>query len=271
MSFITLSFDVNFLQQEEEEYDEVNFDHIIDEPIKKVTPESQNKPPQIEYDKTTIEKYRVFRLRKMDPIAYTETEDEYAFQFKYIWDPYTGERKDTVDAFGPLYFDPDILIKHYFTKILSKLWVQPSDEKGGFYEGYYDDGAGAGEDFFVAGRGHHPEWYLFRLPIIDCYLTKDHNKQYITFGPKLTDEEVSEIDTLANKRPDNFKHLFGHHRPSLVEMKKLYDQAISKTPIISLTHEETIVLSTEQLQILYNQANRAAIDKLVKISGSKHN
>ena len=179
MSFITLNFDADFIKHVEEDqydYDAVNFDDIVEEQKKTV---EIYKIPEIEYDKTTIEKYRVFRLRKMDPIAYVETEDDYAFQFKYIWDPYTGERKDTFDQYGPLFFDPDILIKHYFTKILSKLWVQPSDEKGGFYEGYYDDGAGAGEDFFVAGRGHHPEWYLFRLPIIDCYLTKDHNKQYI--------------------------------------------------------------------------------------------
>ena len=266
MSFITLNFDADFIKHIEEDqydYDAVNFDDIVEEQKKTV---EIYKIPEIEYDKTTIEKYRVFRLRKMDPIAYIETEDDYAFQFKYIWDPYTGERKNTFDQYGPLFFDPDILIKHYFTKILSKLWVQPSDEKGGFYEGYYDDGAGAGEDFFVAGRGHHPEWYLFRLPIIDCYLTKDHNKQYITFGPKLTDDEVLEIDMLANKRPDNFKQLFGHSRPSLVQMKILYDQAISKTPTIANSENQN---NSDDLQISYNLANRQAIDKLVKISSTK--
>lgn len=244
--------------------DTVIFEDIKEEPKLKI--EELKKP---NYDNTTLEKYRVFRLRKMDPISYTETEDDYAFKFPYVWDPYTGERKTLLDEFGPLYFDPDVLIKYYFTKILTKLWVQPSDENGGYYEGYYDDGAGAGEDFYLPSRGYHPEWYLFRLPIPNCYLTKENNSQFITFGPKLTDDEVIEIDRLANSRPDNFKEMFGHNRPSLFEMKKLYDQAISKIPTlpnIPLLKEGG---SEEELKILYNKANRMAIDSLVKLSKIK--
>lgn len=240
--------------------DEVSFEDIIIE--KK--PVLQTECKKINYDKTTLEKYRVFRLRKMDPISYIETDDEYSFKFGYVWDPYTGERKE-LDSFGPLCFDPDFLIKYYFTKILTKLWVQPSDEKGGYYEGYYDDGLGAGEDFYLSSRGHHPEWYLFRLPITNCYLTTDHNSQFITFGPKLTDDEINEIDRLAQQRPNNFKELFGHKRPSLSEMKKLYDQAISEKPDIS--NIPVLKDSTpEELKILYNKANRIAVDKLVAIS-----
>lgn len=257
MSFVNINF--------EEEYDEVDFDQIV-EPILPKKKETEKLVKKIEYDKTTIEKYRVFRLRKMDPIAYLEIEDEYAFKFKYIWDPYTGEKKDIIDEHGPLCFDPDILINYYLTKILSKLWVQPSDEHGGFYQGYYDDGAGAGDDFYVSGRGHHPEWYVFRLPIIDCYLTVDHNKQYITFGPRLSDDEILEIENLANKRPDNFKNLFGHKRPSLSEMKRLYDQAISKTPTIPTNSND---IPDEELKKLYCVTNRDAIDKLVKIATLK--
>lgn len=246
---------------EDDEFEEVNFDEFVDENILKKEKIDQN--PKIEYDKITIKKYKAFRHRKMDPIAYVEVEEEYAFKFKHTWDPYTGERKNVMDKNGPLYFDPDILINYFYTKMLSKLWVQPSDEAGGFYQGYYDDGAGLGEDFYVSGRGHHPEWYLFRLPIIDCYLTKDHNKQFITFGPKLLDEEIAEIENKANKRPNNFKSLFGLNRPSLTQIKKIYDQAISKTPIIKKLEEES--KSKEELQNMYNRANRVAIDKLLQL------
>ena len=241
----------------EEDYDEVEFEDII-----KVDNEKKDQIPKIEYDEITIKKYKAFRYRKMDPISYTEVEEDYAFKFEHIWDPYTGERKDQLDSDGPLYFDPDILINYFLTKILTKLWVQPSDEHGGYYQGYYDDGAGAGEDFYVAGRGHHPEWYLFRLPIIDCYLTKDHNKQYITFGPKLTDSEIMKIDELARKRPKNFFSLFNKNRPSLVIMKALYDKAISKKPFIKNIPEN---ITEEELKNLYNRENRNCIDELVKI------
>lgn len=242
-----------------DEEDIVSFEDIkIDAPVIDVK-------PKIDYDKVLFEKYKAYRLMKMDPISYSEVEDEYAFKFKYSWDPYTGERLD-IDSNGPLCFDPDNLINHYYTNILTKLWVQPSDEKGGFYEGYYDDGAGAGEDFYLPSRGYHPEWYLFRLPIIDCYLATGHGKQVITLGPKLTDDEVLEIDILARKRQNNFRDQFGHPRPSLVEMKKLYDQAISKTPSLDISSKDT---EGKDIQQFYDKANRIAIDKLVKIAGLK--
>lgn len=215
--------------------------------------------PKIEYDFETTEKYKAFRRRKMDPINYMEIDPENAFTFEEKWDPYTGQRGDK-DSDGALFFDPDILIKYFHTKRYYKLFVPPSSEGSGLYEGYYDDGVGAGEDFYISGRGHHPEWYIFRLPIIDCYLTKDHNKQFITFGPRLTDEEIKQIDMLASKRPDNYKKLFGYDRPSLFEMKKLYDVAICSDPISNynnLTQNKEIPM----------KINRLAVDKLVKMKG----
>lgn len=229
----------------------VDFSFMDD--VKTPDPVIVEKKPVIEYDKETTERYRVLRLRKMDPITYTETDEHCAFQFKYKWDPYTGERQEE-DPNGPLCFDPDVLIKYYYTKRVDKLWVHPRDETQGYYEGYYDDGVGAGDEFFLAGRGSHPEWYNFRIPIIDCYLSKDHNKQFITFGPKLTDDEIIEIDRLANSRKDNYKSLFGHKRPSLGYMKELYDIAISVAPK-NVTLEE------------HNKIVRQAVDKLLKIVG----
>ena len=58
---------------------------------------------------------------------------------------------------------------------MRELWHNETDEgeNGGFWQGYYGNAVGAGEKFLVPGRGIHPEWYLFRLPIIDCYLTNN--------------------------------------------------------------------------------------------------
>lgn len=227
----------------------------------------------LEYDMATKEKYRVMRKIKLDPIAYHEISDEFAFKFPYKWDPYTGERT-VVDPDGPLFFDPDILIKHFHTKRLDKLWGGPIDDvQTGYFSGYYDDAVGIGNEFNCIGRGLRPEWYLFRLPIIDCYLTVDHNKQFITLGPKLTDEEIDNIDKLAKLRPDNYIKLFGCHRPSLKLIKQLYDNAISKAPSISLQgFGKNIVLGTEynenQMTVeSYGHLNRKYVEMLKKIVG----
>lgn len=223
----------------------------------------KNKQALEDYDDETKERYRVLRLRKMDPIALIDLDPNYSFKFEYKWDPYTGERKEK-DENGALWFDPDILIKHFYNKRLNKIWNKPIDDSDGYYQGYYDDGVGAGEDFHLVARGHHPEWYLFRLPIIDCYLTKSHNKQFITFGPRLTDEEIVEIERLANLRPSNYKNLFGYNRPSLSEMKNLYDTAIAQKPRCVFPQEE---MSQEEILHYYNKVNRIAVDGLVKMKG----
>jgi len=246
------------------EFDEsllVDFSDIPDADLNE--PVTVQPKKQIEYDKETNEKYRVLRLRKMDPLLYNEVDDQYAFKFKYKWDPYTGERLEE-DPNGPIYFDPDYLIKYFHTKRLDKLWVQPTDESNGYFEGYYDAGVGAGEDFHLASRGAHPEWYIFRIPIIDCYLTKDHNRQFITFGPKLTNEEILEIERLANLRADNYRMLFNRNRPSLNQMKELYDLAIAREPNKSIIEQKH---KKESVQDHYNKINRQAVDQLVEMAG----
>ena len=238
---------------------DIDFSKYITE-VKKELPK-----PKIEFDNDTIEKYRVLRMRKMDPMTHTELSDEHAFKFKYKWDPYTGERLES-DPDGPLYFDPDVLIRHFYSGRLNKLWVEEYDEgeDGGYYQGYYDEGVGAGENFYVHTKGDHPEWYLFRLPLIDCYLTKDHNKQIITVGPKLTNDELQEIENLAQLRPDNYYTLFQRDRPSLLEIKRIYDLAITSEPPIE---NRELLSDNGQLSEEYNRINRIAVDQLVNMYG----
>jgi hypothetical protein len=212
------------------------------------------------FEDRTTEYYKTLRYRKMDPIIQIELEDDEAFKFEDMWDPYTGERIGK-DPFGPLYFDPDSLIHYFYINRLKNLWTEPTDDNGGYYEGYYDMLVGSGNNIKIVGRGECPEKYLFRIPIIDCYLENDYNKSIITMGPKLTDNEIKLIDEIANKNTNNYKMLFKKQRPSLYEMKKCYDQAIDSDPYINIPKNASL----ETIKSLKYKANCCAVDKLKKM------
>jgi hypothetical protein len=257
ISYDSTSFNISF--------DNISFDNIS---FNNISLNDKTKVNLIDnlynkkYSHTTMEYYKAMRIRKMDPITMQDIKSDNVFAFKYMWDPYTGDRLGE-DPYGPLYFDPHNLIKYFYTNRLNGLWVEPIDELGGYYEGYYDDGLGCGEDMFINSRGYHPERYLFRLPIIDCYLTDDHNNSIITMGPKLTNEEIHLIEELSNQNKNNYKNLFDKDKPNLINIKKLYDQAISQTPSITLTDN----LSNEEIKELWNKANKVAVHTLVHMRG----
>jgi len=222
-----------------------------------------NRP--IVYEKRTMEFYRICRKLHIDPITGAELDINNCFKFEYEWDPFTGE-KLAKDPYGPLCFDPDHLIKYFYENRLNHLWVDPSDEgEDGYYQGYYSEAIGCGEKFIIPGRGHFPQWELFRLPIIDCYLEPEHNNQVITFGPKITPEEIVQIENLANKNKNNYRKIFNRTRPSLTFIKKFYDMAISKTPDIE--GMDISELGPEELRDIYNGRNRHAVDKLKAMKG----
>ena len=99
------------------------------------------------------------------------------------------------------------------------------------HEGYYGDALGNGLDFIIKGRGDFRNYYLFRLPIPDCYLDIQHNNQVVTMGPILTDKEVKEIYNLVLKNKKNYEEMFNKKRPNLIKLKKIYEKAISKNPL----------------------------------------
>jgi len=218
--------------------------------------------------KENIDRYVEYRKNKIDPILlielpYDNYKDKHFFKFKYKWDPYTGERLDKDDD-GPLYFDPDSLIYYFYLHRLKMLWNESDDG----YHGFYGDAIGNGPDFYIKGRGHHPEWYLFRLPINDCYLSREHNNQYITIGPILTDSEILEIDRLSKNFGNNYYNIYKKKRPNLFKIKQLYEQAISKQPNLNMPKEIEVFLEINdpyQLhQIRYN-TNIRAVDKLSRL------
>lgn len=183
----------------------------------------------ITYDEKTMNYYKTIRQCHIDPILNTEVDESIAFKFKYQWDPYTGDRLG-VDPFGPLYFDPASLVYHFYLHRLDGLWKSDVDTKDGYFQGYYDMLVGTGEDLEVVGRDKYTELYLFRLPILDCYLTKDHNNSFVTVGPKLTTDEILELEKLCNVRSvrEIYASNFNHQCPSIKLMKKLYDSSIAK-------------------------------------------
>jgi hypothetical protein len=181
-----------------------------------------------EYDEQTTEFYKNMRVNKYNVINHDifSYDINRAFQFEHMWDPYTGEIKEK-DIFGPLCFDPDELIHFYYKRRLKLLWNESKDEAGGFYEGFYGDAVGSGENINIPGRGLHPELYLFRLPIDDCYLPKDSDLSIITMGPKLSQENIKHIDFLAETY--HTKNYYNNHRkqrPTLQKIMELYNIAI---------------------------------------------
>ena len=187
-----------------------NFDLIDFSSISNNTEEEKNN--ELEYDKLTTETYRMMRIYKFCPITHNPQTEE-SFKFYYKWDPYTGERLE-IDEVGPLYFDPYQLYKYYFKSRYNNLWNRPENN----FEGYYGDLVGIGKKMNIKSRGDNTNKYLFRLPIMDCYLTKNHNYSVVTMGPLLTDNEINELDSIiAKKRYNGFT--------KIMTLKKYYDNA----------------------------------------------
>jgi hypothetical protein len=181
-----------------------------------------------DFDDTTTSYYKSYRLNKMDPITDEILQDDSCFKFRYMWNPYTGERLGE-DPFGPLCFNPINLLRHFYLMRLNKLWVD--GEEG--YEGYFSGGVGSGPNLDDPSRGMFPECYLFRLPIQNCYLNKNHNLSIITMGPLLTLREICELDRLIVKywSRGTFYKKYYKKIGSLYKLKCYYDIALAKNPI----------------------------------------
>lgn len=243
------------------DFDEFDFDEeenstvIIDTKYRK-----DGKP--IVYDKMAEEFYKNLRKLKMDPISLEIVPDSIAFKFYDQWDPYTGERLGR-DPYGPLYFYPAHITYYFYKNRYKHLWINPLDEgaDGGYYAGYYSDGVGSGKDFNIKSRGSFPERYLFRLPIQNCYLTEDHNRQIPTFGPMLTDSEIIKLDSNLQLLKKEYKKIYGKYPVSLVKLKSLYDAAICREAPI----KNSQVYSSDKLKELRYKSNCVAVDTLVKL------
>lgn len=215
-------------------------------------PKGKETQQYIQYRQTNTE---VFTMEPLPPDQPMKS----IFKFYHQWDPYNGTRT-TIDPMGPLLFDANALIHYWYVNRLNHLWHNATDEAGGLYHGYYGDGVGNGPVFNITGRGNHMDWYLFRLPIMDCYLPKDHNGQVVTMGPLLTDEEIVMISKLAKKTP----YLFGPKRPNVVLMKSKYDQATTIKPVIpGFTYDVSAFITKDQWDELRFEENKKGVAGLI--------
>lgn len=211
------------------------------------------------YDKNTTETYRIKRLYKIDPLIDLEVPDNLAFKFIFSWDPYTGKRNGD-DLIGPLYFNAINLYDFYFNNRFRGLWNPPAEQ----YQGYYGDNIGTGKNISIKSRGSNPEKYLFRLPIIDCYLPNNHNYSFITMGPELLDDEICQIDNIINKyHPKKNCSNF----TSLTTLKYYYDQSIEHSPDINSDEINELKLKYPNIseKEINEKYNRYWVDKIVRI------
>lgn len=218
--------------------------------------ESHNKVNKI-YDKITNETYRIKRLYKIDPMTDIEVPSLQCFEFKYKWNPYDGTREE-IDEIGPLCFNAIDLYDYFYINRYRGLWTPPQDG----YEGMYGDMVGSGRIINSKSRGTFPEKYLFRLPIIDCYLPESHNLSIITMGPELTEDEITQIDTIVKKyHPKKSNTKFA----SLTMLKYYYDRALEKSPNTNSDEIKELKIKYPNLteQEINAKYNRHYVDKLV--------
>ena len=214
---------------------------------------------EIKYDKTTNETYRIRRLYKVDPFTDQEIPTNMIFEFTEVWNPYTGLREKK-DPIGPLCFNAINLYDYYYANRYKGLWNPPVE----LYQGYYGDFIGTSKSIRIKSRGANPERYLFRLPIIDCYLPITHKFSTITLGPELTDDEISKIDSIILK--SHPKRSIGNFE-SLSRIKYYYDNALNPSP--DPDSDEIIELKKKYPTLNNNEINekynRFWVDKLVKL------
>ena len=209
-----------------------------------------------EYEKVFLPKdsYIQYRNKKVDPLLMINLpviNRKPLFKFEYKWNPYSGKRLEK-DPRGKLYFDPDCLIHYFYSNRLNHLWIPQTEE----YTGHYGDAIGNGPDFNVPGRGKHPDWYLFRLPLLDGYIETNNCGQAVTLGPKLLFKEIEQIHKFALTYKNNFYKTYGYPRPNLIYLYVIYHQAISKHPNLSISKDLDENLDSEtrkELELIENQ------------------
>lgn len=203
--------------------------------VQPLKPKKKKRKYKKNYDSFTTENCRTMRAQKIDPISDEVVNEDYAYEVKKMWDPITGEFLDEDDPFGSLYFDSVGLVKWFYINKLNYLWKDEVDEgeNGGYYEGIPGEGIGAGEDFFLRGRGtHHPENFIWRLPI-NCYLEKGLSRSVPFKGPKLSRDQIVIIHNLCKSSPKSHWSITFSEIPDIVKIYDLYMEAINKNPDIT--------------------------------------
>ena len=214
-------------------------------PIKKIKQEPQYK---INYNDNT-KKYCTYRKLNIDPITLIALDENYpVFKVEKMWDPYTGQFTEN-DPFGHLSFDPISLTIYFWMNRYTHL-LKDSTSTDNIST---DDGLGAGEDFIINSKGKYPERYLWRLPIVDCYIEKTDNIKEESFlnsvpklGPKLERHDIEILYELVKQcvklHPNRLERI-----PDLVSMYDTYHIAINPEPDISNINEGNSIIESRNI------------------------
>ena len=202
-----------------------------------------------------IDSYKKFRKKKIDPIMNTNIDYNLIFTYPYKWNNFTGE-KNGIDENGPLNFDSHYLIYFFYKNRLNNLWNITDDN----IDGYYGDAINNGSNFTINGRGNHPEWYLFRLPLIDCYIPKNFKYNYITMGPILNYDEIVEIYNKSLLTKNKFYKRFKINLPNIIKIYELYHDAIREDSLLNFFNNND--LSPQTIKSINSDFSKNAIEQL---------
>ena len=237
-----------------------DFDKLSDKKnLSELSESLESSESSVNFDKTTLETYRIKRLFKIDPLTDLEVPNNLAFKFVHSWNPYTGIR-GLDDIIGPLCFNAINLYDYFFSNRYKGLWNPPVEQ----FQGYYGDLVGTSKSIKIKSRGSNPERYLYRVPIIDCYLPQTHNYSHITMGPELTEQEITQIDQIVmSSHPKKSSSNFA----SLTMLKYYYDMALESSPDpdsdeIKELKKKYPNLSEREID---EKFNRFWVDKLVRL------
>jgi len=230
-----------------------------------VTNESTNnkiinkKYPNHNFNKDTTEKYYNCRINQLDAITGEPIENSKIIMFSYMWNPFTGKKIHQRDEYGPLCFNALILYEYYFVNRYKGLWIQ-EDTLCDIQNTYGIEIIGTGNNINENHAMFHK--YLYRLPIIDCYIPeKNSDIKYCnsydlvtTIGPILTVNDIKKIDRIV--------HIHDPTRTPLKYLKELYDGALDNHPDITKHKKMFSNLSDNELKYKYNIG---CIDRLVAL------
>ena len=202
----------------------------------------------INYDENT-KKYCIYRKLNIDPLSLEVMDSSYpVFKIYKIWDAYNGEFKEN-DPFGPLCFDPINLAIYFWTNRYVHL-LKDSDDVNNIST---DDGLGAGVNFIVNGKGQYPERYLWRIPVVDCYIEKTNSVKENAFlssipkmGPILLRKDIIELDCLVKKCAKLYPNRLSRI-PDLLGIFDIYHIAIDPEPDISGIHNYESIMEARNM------------------------
>lgn len=207
------------------------------------------------------------RVEKECPLSCDTMTDDNAFKYPYIWNALTGEIEGK-DPHGPLYFNPAWIYRYIHSNILNGLWLNIEG-----CAGQHDVYLGRGQDFVRPNKIPEPNRYIFRVPIQDCYCLHDHNDSLFTLSPKLTDDDVQEIDRLIQEyNMDEVSGIYNDNT-TLSKLKELYDIALNPYPSMKSEDIPNSINNKFMLEVVNNGhmfesrvlLNRCAVNELCKI------